>query len=90
MSKFKLNFEGVPIAVLSSYLTGAEIQYYRELGFQTVEQLYAALITLPQHKRDDLQYKALRACSQNLTKEKMDSLAPSTEEYSTGLILDEQ
>lgn len=85
---FKLNFEGMPIAVLSSYLSGAEIQYYRELGFHTVEQLYAALVT--QNELDEFGAKALKACKQNLTQEKMDSLAPSEQNYSTGLKLDGQ
>ncbi len=85
---FKLNFEGMPLAVLSSYMTGAEIQYYRGLGFHTVEQLYAALVT--QTELDDAGAKALKACKQNLTQEKMDSLAPITEDYSTGLILKDE
>lgn len=87
MSKFKLNFDGMPIAVLSSYMTGAEIQYYRDLGFHTVEQLYATLVTLKE--LDETTSKALRACQQNLTQEQMDDLVPVSGEYSTGLLLDE-
>lgn len=88
MSKFKLNFEGAPIAVLSNYITDTEIQYYRDLGFQTVEQLYGSLITLTD--LETVHEKALKACKQNLTQEKMDSLAPNKENYYTGLIIDEK
>lgn len=85
MTNFKLNFDGVPLAVLSSYLTGAEIAYFRGLGFHTVEQLYGALINLPE--LDEINSKALKACEQNLTQEQMDRLSPvSGEEYSTGLL----
>lgn len=87
MNKFKLNFEGMPIAVLSSYMTGVEIQYYRDLGFHTVEQLYGALITLKE--LEPVHEKALKACKQNLTQEKMDSLAPIKDNYYTGLLTDE-
>ncbi len=87
MADFKLNFDGMPLAVLSSYMTGAEIAYYRGLGFHTVEQLYAALVALPIRCSRDV--KALKACKQNLTQEKMDSLVPVQDNYSTGFLLDE-
>ncbi len=87
MSKFRLSFEGMPIGVLANYMTGAEIAYYRGLGFHTVEQLYAALVT--QNELDEAGAKALKVCKQNLPQEKMDSLAPSQEKYSTGLKLDD-
>lgn len=87
MTNFKLNFDGVPLAVLSSYLPGAEVAYFRDLGFHTVEQLYAALVTLKE--LDETTSKALRACQQNLTQEQMDDLVPVSGEYSTGLLLDE-
>jgi hypothetical protein len=85
MSKFEINFNGVPLAMLSSYLTGAEIAYFRGLGFQTVEQLYGALVSIPTDL-DEINSKALRACEQNLTEEQMESLAPTSEDYSTGLL----
>lgn len=88
MTNFKLNFDGVPIAVLSSYLTGAEVAYFRDLGFQTVEQLYGALVSIPT-ELDEINNKALKACEQNLTQEQMDSLAPVSGEYSTGLLSDD-
>lgn len=88
MTEFKIHFEGMPIAVLSSYMTGAEVQYYRDLGFHTVEQLYSSLVTLTEF--EPVHEKALKACKQNLTQEKMDSLAPIKENYSTGLLLDER
>ena len=85
-SKYKINHKGIPIDEID--LPQGKINYLKSLGMHTIQQVYGAYKSLPESTPN--REKILEAARKALPKGELKWLDKPVEDYSTGLILDNE